>query len=184
FVKKQVRKAERDLGRRVNLVFPEGEHHKILQAAKTISDDNIAKPILIGNPDKIREEVRKLGLDDLLDDAVLVRPSTDPRLEDYARKYFEKRKRKGVTVANAEVLMKQPMYFASMMVDQGHADGMIGGAVTSYPETIKPALHCIGAEKGKTLAGIYMVVTRMKTYWFADCTINVEPTAEQLADIA
>ncbi|MBS1959942.1 MAG: NADP-dependent malic enzyme [Bdellovibrionales bacterium] len=183
-VKKQARKAERDMGRRVNLVFPEGEHHKILQAAKTVSDDNIATPVLIGNPDKIREEIKKLGLDDLLEDAILVRPSTDARLEEYARRFFEKRKRKGITVANAETLMKQPMYFGAMMVEQGHADGLIGGAVHSYPDTIKPALHCIGAAKGKTLAGIYMVVTKKKTYWFADTTINVEPTAEQLADIA
>lgn len=184
FVKKQVRKAERDMGRRISLVFPEGEHPKILQAARTVRDDNIAEPILLGNPDKIRAEIERLGLSDTLDGVEIVRPSTDERAEVFAKALFEKRKRKGVTQANAMTLMKQPMYFASMMVEQGLADGMIGGAAYSYPDTLKPALQVIGAHPGKTLAGIYMIVTKKKTFWFADCTINVEPNAEQLANIA
>lgn len=184
FVKKQVRKAERDMGRRISLVFPEGEHPKILQAARTVRDDNIAEPILLGNPDKIRAEIERLGLSDTLEGVEIVRPSTDERAEVFAKALFEKRKRKGVTEANAMTLMKQPMYFASMMVEQGLADGMIGGAAYSYPDTLKPALQVIGAHPGKTLAGIYMIVTKKKTFWFADCTINVEPNAEQLANIA
>ena len=184
FVKKQVRKAERDIGRKVSLVFPEGEHPKILHAAKIIRDEDIAEPILIGNPDKIKAEIEKLGLGEALRGVQTIRPSEDSRLEAFTQKFFEKRQRKGVTLSNANVLMKQPSYFASMMVEMGMADGVIGGVAQNYPDMLRPALQTIGVKPGKTLAGIYMIMTKKKTYWFADTTINVEPTAEELANIA
>jgi malate dehydrogenase (oxaloacetate-decarboxylating)(NADP+) len=184
FVKKQVRKAERDMGRKISLVFPEGEHSKILHAAKIIRDENIAEPILLGSPDKIKAEIDRLGLGDALDGVQIIRPSQSEHLKTFAKKFFEKRQRKGITLGNAEVLMKQNTYFAAMMVELGLADGTIGGAAQSYPETLKPALQVIGAKKGSTLAGIYTIATKKKTYWFADTTINVEPNAEELANIA
>ena len=184
FVKKQVRKAERDMGRKITLVFPEGEHSKILHAAKIIRDENIAEPILLGNPDKIKAEIERLGLGTALDGVQIIRPSMSEMIDRFAQKFYEKRQRKGITFANAQVLMKQSTYFAAMMVEEGLADGTIGGAAQSYPDTLKPALQVIGTQKGSTLAGIYMIVTKKKTYWFADTTINVEPNAEELAQIA
>jgi malate dehydrogenase (oxaloacetate-decarboxylating)(NADP+) len=184
FVKKQVRKAERDMGRKITLVFPEGDHPKILHAAKIIRDENIAEPILLGVPEKIKAEITRLGLGDALDEVQIIRPSQSEHLKKFAQKFFEKRQRKGITLGNAEVLMKQNTYFAAMMVEEGLADGTIGGAAQSYPETLKPALQVIGAKKGSTLAGIYLLATNKKTYWFADTTINVEPNAEELANIA
>ncbi len=184
FVRKQVRKAERDLGRKITLVFPEGEHPKILHAAKIIRDENLAEPILLGNPEKIRMEISRLGLGAVMDGVQIIRPSQSPLLAQFAERFFQKRQRKGVTLANAEVLMKQSTYFAAMMVETGMADGTIGGIAQSYPDTLKPSLQVIGAKPGKTLAGIYMIANKKKTYWFADTTINVEPDAEQLANIA
>jgi len=184
FVKKQVRKAERDMGRKITLVFPEGEHSKILHAAKIIRDENIAEPIILGNPEKIKAEIVRLGLGDALDGVQIIRPSQSEHLKGFAQKFFEKRQRKGITLGNAEVLMKQNTYFAAMMVELGLADGTIGGAAQSYPETLKPSLQVIGAKKGSTLAGIYTIATKKKTYWFADTTINVEPNAQELANIA
>ena len=184
FVRKQVRKAERDMGRKIKLVFPEGEHQKILHAAKSIRDENIAEPILLGNPEKIRSEIVRLGLGETLDGIQIIRPSESDLLPKFSKVFFEKRKRKGVTLATAETLMKQNTYFASMMVEQGLADGMIGGIAQSYPDTLKPALQVIGTKPGKTLAGIYMISIKQRTYWFADTTINVQPTATELADIA
>ncbi|NDG85182.1 MAG: NADP-dependent malic enzyme, partial [Proteobacteria bacterium] len=184
FVRKQVRKAERDLGRKITLVFPEGEHPKILHAAKIIRDDNVCEPILLGNPEKIRSEIIRLGLQDGLDGVQIIRPSQSEHLPRFAERFFEKRKRKGVTLANAEVLMKQSTYFAAMMVEEGLADGTVGGIAQSYPDTLKPALQVIGVKPGKTLAGIYMIANKKKTFWFADTTINVEPDAEALANIA
>jgi malate dehydrogenase (oxaloacetate-decarboxylating)(NADP+) len=184
FVRKQVRKAERDLGRKITLVFPEGEHPKILHAAKIVRDENLAEPILLGNPERIRTEIIRLGLSDALDGVQIIRPSQSELLPRFAEKFFEKRQRKGVTLGNAEILMKQNTYFAAMMVELGLADGTIGGIAQSYPDTLKPALQVIGAKPGKTLAGIYMIANKKKTYWFADTTINVEPDAEALANIA
>ncbi len=184
FVKRQVRKAERDMGRKITLVFPEGDHAKILHAAKIIRDENIAEPILLGVPEKIKAEIARLGLGDALDEVQIIRPSQSEHLKRFSQKFFEKRQRKGITLGNAEVLMKQNTYFAAMMVEEGLADGTIGGAAQSYPETLKPALQVIGAKKGSTLAGIYLLATKKKTYWFADTTINVEPNAEELANIA
>jgi malate dehydrogenase (oxaloacetate-decarboxylating)(NADP+) len=184
FVRKQVRKAERDMGRKITLVFPEGEHPKILHAAKIIRDENLAEPILLGNPEKINQEIARLGLSAVLDGVQIIRPSQSPLLQSFAERFFERRQRKGVTLANAEVLMKQSTYFAAMMVEMGMADGTIGGIAQSYPDTLKPALQVIGVKPGKTLAGIYMIANKKKTYWFADTTINVEPDAEQLANIA
>jgi malate dehydrogenase (oxaloacetate-decarboxylating)(NADP+) len=123
-------------------------------------------------------------LGDALDGVQIIRPSQSEHLKSFAKKFFEKRQRKGITLGNAEVLMKQNTYFAAMMVEMGLADGTIGGAAQSYPETLKPALQVIGAKKGSTLAGIYTIATKKKTYWFADTTINVEPSAEELANIA
>ncbi len=184
FVRKQVRKAERDIGRKISLVFPEGEHQKILHAAKIVRDENLAEPILLGNPEKIKLEIARLGLEEALEGVQIIRPSQSELLPRFAQRFFEKRQRKGVTLANAEVLMKQNTYFAAMMVEEGIADGTIGGIAQSYPDTLKPAMQVIGVKPGKTLAGIYMIANKKKTYWFADTTINVEPDAAALANIA
>jgi malate dehydrogenase (oxaloacetate-decarboxylating)(NADP+) len=184
FVRKQVRKAERDMGRKITLVFPEGEHPKILHAAKIVRDENLAEPILLGNPEKIKAEIVKLGLIEAMEGVQIIRPSQSELLPRFAARFFEKRQRKGVTLANAEILMKQSNYFAAMMVEEGLADGTIGGIAQSYPDTLKPAMQVIGVKPGKTLAGIYMIANKKKTYWFADTTINVEPDAEALANIA
>ena len=184
FVRKQVRKAERDMGRKIKLVFPEGEHAKILHAAKSVRDENIAEPILLGNPKKIQSEIERLGLKTALEGVQIIRPSESELLPEFAKAFFDKRKRKGVTQATAETLMRQNTYFASMLVEKGLADGMIGGIAQSYPDTLRPALQVIGTKPGKTLAGIYMISIKQKTYWFADTTINAEPNSEELADIA
>jgi len=184
FVRKKVSKAERDLGRKIKLVFPEGEHPRILHAAKIIRDENIAEPILIGNPEKIALEIKRLGLGDGLTGVTIIRPSQSELLPVLSEQFFVKRQRRGVTRANAEVLLKQNTYFAAMMVDRGLADGTIGGVSQSYEDSLRPSLQTIGAKRGQTLAGIYMLATKTKTFWFADTTINVEPTAEELASIA
>jgi malate dehydrogenase (oxaloacetate-decarboxylating)(NADP+) len=184
FVRKKVSKAETDLGRKIKLVFPEGEHPRILHAAKIVRDENIAEPILIGNPEKIALEIKRLGLGDGLNGVQIIRASQSELLAPFSDKFFQKRQRKGVTRANAEVLMKQNAYFGAMMVDQGLADGIIGGVAQSYVDSLRPSLQTIGVKKGQTLAGIYMIATKTKTYWFADTTINIEPSAEELASIA
>ncbi len=184
FVRKQVRKAERDMGRKITLVFPEGDHPRILHAAKIIRDENIAEPILLGKPNRIKAEIERLGLNDALEGVQIIRPSESEYLTSFSKKFYERRKRKGATVSTAETLMRQNNYFAAALVEAGIADGVITGAAQSYPDALKPNLQVIGVKPGQTLAGIYMIATKTKTYWFADTTINVEPSAEELANIA
>src|SRR5207248_10701894 len=95
-----------------------------------------------------------------------------------------RRASKGVTLALAGTVMKQNNYYGSMMVEVGHADGLLGGIAQSYAETLRPAIQVIGAKPGSRLAGIYMMVFKKRVLWFADTTVNINPTAEELADIA
>src|SRR5262249_44555741 len=101
-----------------------------------------------------------------------------------ARAFFEKRNRKGVTLSVAKQLMRQNNYFGAMMVEMGQADGLLNGIAQSYPETLKPAIQAIGAKPGSRLAGIYMMIFKKRVLCFADTPVNINPSAEELADIA
>ncbi|MGE0616926.1 MAG: NADP-dependent malic enzyme [Bacteriovoracia bacterium] len=166
------------------VVLPEGEHGKILRAAAVMREEAIAEPILLGNEQKVQERIRELGLTEALKDVKILRPSTHEWRDEFARMLVEKRKRKGVTYEVGRQLMRQANYFASMMVETGRADGMLGGIAESYAETIRPAIEVIGARPGARLAGIYMMITKRQIYWFADTTVNIDPSADDLANIA
>jgi malate dehydrogenase (oxaloacetate-decarboxylating)(NADP+) len=166
------------------IVFPEGENTKILRAAHTIREEGIAEPILLGNQQKIQQMIQEMGLEESLKGVKIIRPSTSEHSEAYAQRFFEKRMRKGATLAVAKQLMRQNNYFGAMMVEQGHADGLLNGISQSYPETLKPAIQVIGVKPGSRLAGIYMMIFKKRILWFADTTVNIQPNAEELADIA
>jgi malate dehydrogenase (oxaloacetate-decarboxylating)(NADP+) len=125
-----------------------------------------------------------MNLEEALKGVRIIRASTSEMIEQYAQKFFDKRHRKGITMDLARQLMKQNNYYGSMMVELGHADGLMSGISQSYPETLKPAIQTIGAKPGSRLAGIYMMVVKKRVLWFADTTVNIDPTAEELADIA
>ena len=169
---------------RVTLVLPEGENLKILKAALTMREEGIAEPILLGNDQVIRDLMREHGFENGLKGVQIIRPSVSPKRDEYAQKFFESRERKGMTFALARQLMKQFNYYGSMMVKHGDADGMLSGISQSYPETLRPILQIIGARPGARLTGIYMMIFKKRVLWFADTTVNIDPTAEELADIA
>ncbi|MBC7692512.1 MAG: NADP-dependent malic enzyme [Methylotenera sp.] len=171
-------------GAKSTIVLPEGENHKILRAAQIMIEEDICEPILLGNDTIIRRQMEEMGLTDILKDVKIIRPSTSPLREEFAEKFFERRHRKGVTKTNALTMMKLPNYFGPMMVECGHADGLLNGISQSYPETLRPALQVIGAKPGSKLAGIYMLIFKKRVVWFADTTVNIDPCAEDLADIA
>lgn len=171
-------------GHRSTIVFPEGENRKILRAAHIIREEGIAEPILLGDERIVHRRMVELGLEEALKGIKVIRSSTSEMLEEYAQKFFEKRCRKGVTVALAHNLMKQNNYYGAMMVEMGHADGLLNGISQSYPETLKPAMQVIGSKPGSRLAGIYMMIFKKRVLWFADTTVNIEPSASELADIA
>jgi malate dehydrogenase (oxaloacetate-decarboxylating)(NADP+) len=169
---------------RATIVFPEGENPKILRAAQTMREEGIAEPILLGHEEKIQSLMSEMGLTEILKDVKVIRPSASENLPVYAQKFFEKRMRKGVTLYLAEQLMKQNNYFGAMMVEMGHADGLLNGISQSYPDTIRPAIQVIGVKPGSRLAGIYMMIFKKRVLWFADTTVNIDPSVEELADIA
>lgn len=165
------------------VVFPEGEEEKIIRAANSACDENIAAPVLLGNEQVIKTRIEDLGFD--LKRFEIIDPENSAKAAVYADEFYKRRMRKGITPRDAKMLMRQPNYFSAMMVEVGDADAMVGGLTYHYPQTIRPALQCIGVKDGlKVVSGMYIVIIKRKVYFFSDCTVNVDPTAEQLSEIA
>ena len=166
------------------IVFPEGEEEKILRAAAILIEEGIAKPILLGDREEIEAHIRELNLD--LDGIQIIDTMKDPQSEVYAQEYFKLRQRKGVTLAEARRHMrKNRNYYGAMMVQYGDADTLLSGINHHYPETILPALEIIGKKEGLSkVHGMYMMVTKKDVVFFADTTVTIEPTAEELAETA
>lgn len=183
-IKNRVKTGSSDGKSRATIVFPEGENPKILRAANVIREEGIAEPILLGSEKVIQNRMTELGLVDSLRGVKVIRPSASGDLASYAQRFVDKRMRKGATFEMAQQLMKQNNYFGAMMVELGHADGLLNGISQSYPDTLRPAIQVIGAKPGSRLAGIYMMIFKRRILWFADTTVNIQPSAEELADIA
>lgn len=165
------------------IVFPEGEEEKILRAANIIVEEKIATPILLGSRTHIRQKISDLGLD--ICNVEAINPGKSPKFDNYVVGYYELRKRKGITRPDAERRVRNHNVFGMMMVSEGDADGLISGLTQPYPETVRPALQIIGTKEGvRKIAGLYMLVFKNQTLFIADATVNIEPTAEDLAEIA
>lgn len=165
------------------VVFPEGEEEKIIRAANSILEESIGKPVLVGREDLIKSKIQELEFE--LKNFEIHDPRTCNKCDDYAVEFYKKRQRKGTTLTSARKLMKQPNYYSAMMVQVGDADAMVGGLTSHYPDTIRPALQCVGNKKGLGVAaGLYIVMIKSKVFFFADTTVNIDPTADQLAEIA
>ncbi|NLE88714.1 MAG: NADP-dependent malic enzyme [Myxococcales bacterium] len=166
------------------IVYPEGDHENIIRAARRVADANIAQPILLGVPERILSRARAAGIS--LDGVSLVDPRRDLRLERYAHHYWERRCRKGVTQEESVREMQRfRTSFGMMMVEVGDADGIVAGARQDYPATIRPALRIIGTRPDvRKACGMYMVITKTRVTFLADTTINIDPDAQTLAEIA
>ena len=166
------------------LVFPEGEEEKILRAAQIIATEKMAMPILLGEENEIRTKAAELNID--LTGIEIIDPATSPKRGEYIDALFEKRQRKGVTRAEAKRMIKTDLnYYGAMMVERGDADTLLSGIDHHYPETIRPALEVIGKKDGLSkVHGAYMMVTKKNVVFFADTTVTIEPTAEELAETA
>ncbi len=165
------------------IVFPEGSNVKILRAADVIVQEGFAEPILLGNTQRIQTQIEKLGLQNL-DKTKIIMPSSAEGRDGYAQIFWELRQRRGLNREQAFSLMKNENYFGSMMVQRGDADGLLSGVTQSYPDTIRPFLQTVGARKGMKIAGVYLMLFRDRILFFADTTVNIDPTAPDLADIA
>ena len=165
------------------VVFAEAEDPKILKAAQIIQDEQIAVPILLGNEKKIQKLIAEHRLE--LSACTIINPyqERDTRIR-YGDKLFERRKRKGMTRQEARNQMQSRNYYGIAMVENGEADAFISGLTSDYPKTVLPALHIIGVRNEvKRVAGMYIISNKKGTFFFADATVNVNPTADELVDI-
>jgi malate dehydrogenase (oxaloacetate-decarboxylating)(NADP+) len=166
------------------IVFPEGEEPKILRAAQILVDEKIASPILLGNEALIRKRMAELHLH--VCTSCIVDPANAPDLASYAEELYRLRQRKGTTQREAEEMLRDRTVFGALMVRRGEADALIGGLTKHYPDTIRPALQVISVRPGlRKVSGIYvLIMPRGDIYFLADATVNIEPTSEDLAEIA
>src|SRR5690606_23007368 len=164
------------------VVYAEGEEPRIIRAAAIVQQEGIARPILLGDPEVIRQRARELGIEVPLE---TVNPAEHPRRDEYIRHLYELRKRRGMTLREAARRALEPNYFGCLMVKHGDADAFVAGLTSHYPDVIRPALHVFSTKPGVSrVAGMYVMAVRDKVYFFADATVNIDPTAEELADIA
>ncbi|WP_179945305.1 NADP-dependent malic enzyme [Rufibacter tibetensis] len=165
------------------VVFAEADHYKILKAAQTVLEQKLAYPVLLGERARIEAMIAEFNMD--LTGSVIIDPrEEDAKCEKFAHLLYEKRKRKGLTLFDCRKLVRNRNYFGCMMVETGEADALISGLTREYSSTILPALHVIGVEEGvNKVAGMYIIQNKKEPYFFADTTVNLQPTAEELVDI-
>src|SRR5579871_5187710 len=176
-----IHKAQREPKR---IVFPEGEEDKILRASQILVEEKIASPILLGREAVIRERMANLHLHK--SSVRIIDPAHSPYRERYAADFYKLRQRRGLTEREAHELALQHTVFGSLMVRAGEADALVAGLTQHYPDTIRPALQVISVRPGlRKVSGVYMLVTpRGDIYFLADATVNIEPSSEDLAEIA
>ena len=164
------------------IVFPEGENEKVLRATQIVIDEQIAEPILLGNADRIQQKIKDLSLE--LNSVRIIDPDTSGQFDRYRDEYYHIRQRSGVTRDDADLLVRRPNYFASLMVFLGDADGFVGVS-QNYHDEMLPALELIRTKYPDcNVAALYILFFKKKVYFLADTHGNIDPTAEELAEIA
>jgi malate dehydrogenase (oxaloacetate-decarboxylating)(NADP+) len=168
--------------RPMRVVLAEGDHPKIQRAAKLLAEEGLARPILVSIGRKAERDLEALEVKAPVE---VVDPETHPRFAEYVEAYYDRRKRHGTTREDAAVHLRDRHYFAAMMVDQGDGDVSLSGLTTSYPDAIRPALRVIGVAEGvHRVCGLYVLLLKERAFFFADTTVNIDPTAQDLAEIA
>lgn len=171
------------------VVMADAENLAVLKAAQQVREEQIATPILLGNIKKIKHLIQEyhleLGHVEIIDPMAPQDAAEKARLARFGELLFEKRKRKGYTRAEANDMIRRRNYFGCMMVETGEADAMIGGMTRNYPDSIRPALQIVGRQPGiKKVSGMYILMSRFGPLFLADTSVNFDPTAEELVEIA
>lgn len=171
-------------GEKIKMVFAEGTNTRILQAVKILVEEDKIEPILLGRKKAIHKKMELLGLEKLKDEVRTVNPRKHEQFENYVRMYSKERQRSGVSIYHAEELMSHQNYFGSMMVKHGLADAMIAGPTLNYADCFPPLMHVLGTQDKKSAAGIFIMTFKNRVLFFADCAVQIEPTEDQLCEIA
>jgi malate dehydrogenase (oxaloacetate-decarboxylating)(NADP+) len=172
----------RSSGGTKRVAFAEGEEQKIIRAAYQVKEEGIATPILIGRTSVIEEQLKNLGLDYK---PIIVDPDTFDKVDAYKDAYYQLRQRKGLTKVDATKMVNDPNILGLLMVKMCDADAFVSGLTFDYPEVIRPSLQIHHTAKGATrAAGVYIMIVEDRVYLFTDATVNIEPTAEDLSEIA
>ncbi len=165
------------------VVFPEGDQERVLRASQIILDEGFAEPVLLGREETILRTIADLELH--LDNVMIVDPVTSPLAASYAEELYRLRQRKGVTEVEARKLVQSPTVYGALMVRRGEADALVAGVAQHYPDTLRPALQIIGVRQGVSrVAGLFMLILKDRLFFIADPTVNIDPTAQELAEIA
>ncbi len=164
------------------VVLAEGEEDTILRAAHSLQEQRIAAPVLLGRPEIIAARIADLGIDFAPD---VIDPNHSNDFELYAEMLYQLRKRKGITWARAREQTVEPNVFGALMVSAGHAEALVSGLTFNYPDVLRPALQIIGtADDMSVVSGVYLMLVRNRPYFFSDATVNIDPSSEDLAEIA
>ncbi|MEY3425167.1 MAG: hypothetical protein RL679_525 [Bacteroidota bacterium] len=167
------------------VVFAEADNIKILKAAQTAWEEGVAFPILLGKKKKIEQLIEEYSIE--FQDVQIIDPKSEEEEERriaYGKSFFERRKRKGITEFESIQIMRERNHFGAMMVEMGDADAMISGITRNYRDVVRPAIQTVGLQKEvNTVAGMYILVTKKGPLFLADTTINLNPTAEEIAEI-
>ena len=180
FFDKAVQRASENIR---TVVLPEGSDERAIEAAAKILELAFAKVILLGDVDIISAQLKQHGADPAK--LEILNPATDAKLDEFANAFYEYRKHKGVTPEQAANIVKDEIYFGTMLVKQGHADGLVAGACHSSADTIRPALQIIKPVSGlRTISSTFFMCLKDQTYLFSDCALVENPSSGQLCDIA
>jgi malate dehydrogenase (oxaloacetate-decarboxylating)(NADP+) len=166
------------------VVFAEGTNMRVLSAVNILHEEGKIEPVLLGDKKLIHDKMDSINLGHLKDKVEIIKPSKSKHFKEYYFSYYEKRQRQGVTMALAEDLFKGGNYFGTMMVTKGHADAMITGATQNYPDCFKPIMRVTGRSQNKKAAGVMILVFKHRVLFLADCTVQRDPSSEDLATIA
>ena len=180
FFDKAVQRASENIR---TVVLPEGSDERTIEAAAKILELNFAKVILLGDMDAISDQLKQRGADPAK--LEILNPATDSKFDEFANAFYEYRKHKGITPEQAANIVKDEIYFGTMLVKQGYADGLVAGACHSSADSIRPALQIIKPIPGlRTISSTFLMCLNNQTYLFSDCALVENPSSAQLCDIA